>query len=76
MPKRLASQVDEQGPTSNKKNPSGKRPSQMPEDEMGDFEDEWEDEVDVNEDVIDVSKNEATDHEHGMYIVLGVPSPD
>jgi hypothetical protein len=72
MPKRLASQIDEKELTSNKKKTSGKRPSQTPEDEMGDFEDEWEDEVEVNENTIDVSKNDATDNEDGMYIVSGV----
>lgn len=71
MPKRLASQLDEGELTSSKKKTSGKRPSQAPEDEMGDFEDEWEDEVDVNENAIDASKNDATDNEDGMYIVSG-----
>ena len=66
MPKRLASQVDEQELTPNKKDPSGKRPPQAPEDEMGDFEDEWEDEVDSNENAIDVPKNDAVDNEDGM----------
>ena len=66
MPKRLASQISEQELTSNKKKPSGKRPSQVPEDEMGDFEDEWEDEVDLNENALDTSKNEASDNEDGM----------
>jgi len=66
MPKRLASQIDEQELTSNKKNPSGKRPSQAPEDEMGDFEDEWEDEVDLNENAVDGPKNDAVDNEDGM----------
>jgi hypothetical protein len=65
MSKRLASQIDEQELTSNKKKPSGKRPPQAPEDEMGDFEDEWEDEVDINENAIDISKNEATDDKDG-----------
>lgn len=69
MPKRLASQIDENELTFNKKKTSGKRPSQAPEDEMGDFEDEWEDEVDLNENAIDVSKNDAMDNEDGMYIV-------
>jgi len=73
MPKRLASQIDEKELTSNKKKISGKRPSQAPEDEMGDFEDEWEDEIDSNENAIDVSKNDATDDEDGMYIVSRVP---
>ena len=66
MSKRLASQIDEQELTSNKKNPSGKRPSQALEDEMGDFEDEWEDEVDLNENAIEVPKSDATDNEDGM----------
>lgn len=66
MPKRLASQIDEQELTSNKKNPSGKRPSQAPEDEMGDFEDEWEDEVDLNENIVDGPKNDTLDSEDGM----------
>ena len=72
MPKRLASQLDEGEPTSSKKKTSGKRPSQAPEDEMGDFEDEWEDEVDLNENAVDVSKNDATENEDGMYIVSGL----
>lgn len=72
MPKRLASQLDEGELTSSKKKTSGKRPSQAPEDEMGDFEDEWEDEVDANENAIDASKNDATDNEDGMYIVSGL----
>lgn len=72
MPKRLASQLDEGEPTSSKKKTSGKRPSQAPEDEMGDFEDEWEDEVDLDENAVDVSKNDATENEDGMYIVSGL----
>jgi hypothetical protein len=71
MPKRPASQIDEKELTSNKKKTSGKRPSQAPEDEMGDFEDEWEDEVDSNENTIDGSRNDATDNEDGMCIVSG-----
>ncbi len=73
MSKRLASQLDEKELTSSKKKTSGKRHSQAPEDEMGDFEDEWEDEVDLNENAIDVSKNDATENEDGMYIVSRVP---